>query len=194
MVKPVLVAIHVGYLANMCPEWGGYNGYDVYLTRVRDEMWSQNVMLFLYKRNRVPFELPPHVEVVRDSARGYNTKRLISRLREEKFDKIDVCGEELWWSDAPNLDKNLKRYAEKLAPEKRLQFEEALLRTHVLEPIGFARRLDLNPAEFMKEVFLTGSEVVPGCAKIYFDELSGEFPTAEVNIRRELCYPLVDPE
>ncbi len=150
MNNSVLVLVHPGYAGNRQLTPDRYGGYGDYLSRLKDAVWTQTSIIFLYKRDKLPFELPSDAEVIRDHDRGYHTKELVSRLKERRVDRIDVCGEFLWWY------------------------------------IGD----DIKDMEFAKEVLLSGDVAIDGCVKTIYKELKGEFP---VEIRRELCYPIVGP-
>ena len=187
-MKSVLVVVHPGYEATSFFTIKKQGNYESYLSLLRDAVWSHSSVLFLYKDSKPPFDFPNNTIVIRDRDRGYYTKELVSKLRELRVDKVELCGESLWFIGA-DVDKNLKRYAEKLQPEKKIKFDRALERIQVLDG-SFAKKLGLDSEEFINAIYFTGKNINPGCVRKIQDELKGEFPVVE--IKRELCYPTVD--
>ncbi len=190
MGETILVIVHPGYAANRNLTADKYGSYEGYLTNLEYASLAYPTILFMFQRDKMRLKLPKDADVVtvRDHDVGYHTKELVSKLREKRPTKVLIGGEFLWYHGG-NISENLKLYSQKLPADKRMQFEEALFRTHVLTPT-FAKRLCLDVAEFTNEVFYSGNRVVEdACVKTMWRELHGDF---NVEIRRDLCYPTVD--
>ena len=186
MTKSVLLVVHPGYAKNR-NQISDSGSYEAYLAQVRDAVWSRrSSVLFLYKRDGEPFALPRTAEVMRDPDRGYWTKRLVQKLKQRRVERVDICGEYLYYFGNRNLNKNLERYAAALPKKKRNEFEKALARANIIDT-RFAKRLKLNPDDFFGKVFFDGNEFVDGCVIKVYEELVGKF--SNVEIKRELCYP-----
>lgn len=186
MSSPALVVVQLGYVANRGLISDVYGDYGVYLSRVKNAVSSTSSIIFLYRRAKVPFELPDTTELIIGER---HTKKLIDRLKERMVNNVDICGELLWYYGG-DINENLKSYSKKLPKDRRIQLGKVLENTSILEPTRIAKKADLDPLEFTKEVFYTGSEVRDGCVKNVYDILSSEF---DVKIIRELCYPITEP-
>ena len=185
----MLVAVHPNYAGSRGLVASRYGNYGSYLLRLEKVLAQKKSIVFAFKKDKIPFKLPNDVKVIRDPERGYYVRELVEELRNLDVKYVDLGGEFLWFNGG-NISENLKRYAEKLPKEKRIQYKSTLQRLQVLDSDRFARKLGLDPQEFLNEVFYSGHEVQNGCVRHVFDELSEHF---ETKIIRELCYPTVDP-
>lgn len=188
MSETVLVVVHPGYVGKRFSTDERYGNYEEYMKKVRQAVWSQNSVLFMYRRDGKPFRIPPGSEVIRDPRGRVDTEELIHRMSERKVQSVRVCGEFLFWYGVGDINKNLKEYARRLPPQKRKQLDETLLRTNVLDA-RVPRKLGLNPKEFFREIYSTKMGIHDGCVMHVYRNLRAEF--SDVEIQRELCYPSV---
>jgi hypothetical protein len=186
MSETVLVVVHPGYAGRRFSTDERYGNYEEYIEKLRQAVWSQNSLLFIYKRDGKPFRIPPSAELIRDTRGRVDTEELIHRLNERKVQSVRVCGEFLYWYGVGDIDVNLKKYAGRLPPEKRKQFDETLLRTNTLDA-RFPRKFGLNPKNFFREIYSTKMGLHDGCVMHVYRDLSAEF--SDVEIQKELCYP-----
>ena len=189
MKDAVLVAVHPGYVRTYglaIPRFGDYEGY---LSRLYNELTRRKSIVFAYKNTKIPFRVPNDVKIIRDHNRGCYVKELIKELKAMGAGRVQVGGESLWFNGG-NINENLERFAEKLPPDKKTQFENALQKMHVISPSSLAKRVGLDSKQIAEDIFYTGNEICDGCVCHVFRELDDYFAPSIV---RELCYPTTDP-
>ena len=189
MDDSILLVVHPNYTANkeLIPK--KYGNYQQYISELKSAIWSRPSLIFLYRNHKLPFELPENAEIISDREGNCFIGELYARLKSKNSPKVDICGEFLYYH-APEVSENLKKYAEKLNPEKRTQFEKTLEGLAVLDSVKFAKKLGFNPQQFTEDIFFTASELKEGCVMYVYNELETDF---ETRIVRELCFPTLDP-
>jgi len=187
MSESILVTVHPGYARNIGYVPDRYGNYDEYLSRLRDAVWSQDSIIFLYRKDEPPFELPENAEVMRDFDRnrgtGVNARKLISRLKDRGVSKVAIGGEFLWhyWFFGGDTDENFRRDYEELSQEEKERFVDKYVR--------LSKEEGMDPIPILNG--LTGKAVEDGCARYIHNGLSSEF---HVETIRDLCYPTVAPQ
>ncbi len=175
MNESILVPVHVGYARYrglVSDKYGNYD--DDYLKQLEKAVWSIDSIIFPYKDDKLPFELPDTAEVIRDydiePGIGIHVKKLISRLEEKEVSSVYVCGEFLW--------EHFKPMNEKLEKEFRETRENIQGRDQWI--------VDMSNTLEQAVMQLDGHR--PCCVIFVYEALKEKF---DVKVATNLCYPTV---
>lgn len=178
----ILVAVHPGYARNRGHVSDRYGNYEEYLSRLRDAVWSQSSMIFLYRTDIPPFELPENAEVMHDfdrnTGRGVNARRLISRLKDKGVSKVDIGGEFLW--------EYFRLISEDFVDSIRKDPTEIIEEARG-DPLF--KKMSLDAQSIIK--YMDRFNVRCCCVQTVYDGLSHDF---DVRLGRDLCYPTINPQ
>ena len=169
-----------------------YGNYKDYLQKLYEEILQRrnNCILFLYK-TPLPFDVPEEVEIILDGKNGY--KKLIKKLRDEKIENVEICGEFLWYYGRSVKPEEIRKIAESLPPEQKLIIENMLENNRDLD-FRKLKKIGINIRPFL-ELFYSGLgnyDIYDGCVKHMKYKLERE--GFSVKIIRELCYPAKEPK
>lgn len=103
MNRSILIVVHpgyvvdkeVGYIAEKELILARYGNYNEYLSNLKNALYSRDSIVLSYTKDKskikLPFEFPNATDVIYDG--DVNECEFISKLRDKKITKVDVCGE-----------------------------------------------------------------------------------------------------
>ncbi len=196
MEEPLLIVVHPSYIVQGTG-WVDerhrrmYGDYGLYLRRVMTEVTRRGDCLVMpYKKDELPFRMPKRAEVWRDRGNGY--AELVDKLKRKHATKVELCGEFLWqYYKEPSIE-DVRKARESWPQEKfkeleRIYENKGKLTEEDLEDLGLTKTKPFQ--ELLLSMMFAGNTVIDGCVRHVARALS-DF---DVNIIRELCYPLKEP-
>lgn len=196
MEDALLVVVHPGFAANRAGWIDGvlkkkYGNHETYLKRLEEAVYARkDCIMLMYKNDELPFPVPGEAEVLRyDDNR--NTK-LIRILKYREVERVDICGEFLWWYSRNVTFEEVRKITESLSKEKRTELENLIDKKGYLDFDDLKER-GTFPKPFVNlllSLFYSEGEVRDGCVK----NVKCNLKDFSVNIARELCYPIKEPK
>ena len=208
MSKTILVAVHPGFAVGRIYACDFYGDYRTYLSTLEKAVRSQYSIIF--KRKELPFCKPENADVVPDAfCLGNHTKYLVPKLHKRGATRVCLGGEFLWFYEDRLLKNRISEFYDNalweaqrrmqlgldsdFPPKKLTPIAKPVKYTWAMDSLSVMKEMKSDPFKFQDRVYmpLPGRKVIKeGCVQTVRDELEKEF---DVEIKRELCYPTVEP-